>query len=224
MAQMCYYKLVTIVKIFLQRLLAALALCYSITVFAHPHSFIDMQNQLQIKDGHLIAMKMTWVMDPMTSADLLYDAQQAKESDEVWKQLSAEVMANVIKQHYFTSLYDKNKLIKFRFYPKEYHLSRKGNQAVLSFTLELAKPEPITGKTLTVMTYDPSYYVDMTYRSKKQISSLTDTLSQCKIQLITPKPSASMINYALSLDKGETPQEDLSLGQQFAQKVNIICQ
>ncbi|WP_442890546.1 DUF1007 family protein [Arsenophonus sp. PmNCSU2021_1] len=223
MTQMQPYKSIAIVKILLQNLLMALTLCYSITVFAHPHSFIDMQNELQIKDGNLIAMKMTWVMDAMPSADLLYDAQQAKESDEVWKQLSAEVMANVIKQRYFTSLYYKNKLIKFSFYPKDYHLSRKGKQAVLSFTLKLAKPETLTGKTLTIMTYDPSYYVDMTYSNKAKISS-TNTSIQCQIQLIAPKPSASIIDYALSLDKAERPQEDLSLGQQFAQKVNITCQ
>ena len=220
---MLYYRLITIVTILLRNLLIGLTLCYSITVFAHPHSFIDMQNDLQIKDGHLVAMKMTWIMDPMTSADLLYDAQQAKENDEVWKQLSAEVMANVIKQHYFTSLYNKNKLIKFSYYPKDYQLSRQRNQAVLSFTLALAKPEPLAGKTLIIMTYDPSYYVDMTYNNKGKIS-LTNISSQCQIQLITPEPSESLIDYALSLDKGQTPEEDLSLGQQFAQKVNLTCQ
>lgn len=220
---MLYYRLITIVKILLRNLLIGLTLCYSTTVFAHPHSFIDMQNDLQIKDGHLVAMKMIWIIDPMTSAALLYDAQQAKENYEVWKQLSAEVMANVIKQHYFTSLYNKNKLIKFSYYPKDYQLSRQGNQAVLSFTLALAKPEPLAGKTLIIMTYDPSYYVDMTYSNKGKIS-LTNISSQCQIQLITPEPSESLIDYALSLDKGQTPKKDLSLGQQFAQKVNLTCQ
>jgi ABC-type uncharacterized transport system substrate-binding protein len=40
-------------------------------------------------------MMMRWTMDEITSADLLYDAGNAKAGSEVWKKLAAEVMANV---------------------------------------------------------------------------------------------------------------------------------
>jgi ABC-type uncharacterized transport system substrate-binding protein len=36
---------------------------------------------------------MRWTMDEITSADLLYDAGNAKPGDEIWKKLAAEVMA-----------------------------------------------------------------------------------------------------------------------------------
>lgn len=79
------------------------------SAMAHPHSFIEMKNSLVITDNQLTGMKMTWTMDPLTSADLLYDAGNAANGSEIWKQLAAEVMANVIGQHYFTELYHEGK-------------------------------------------------------------------------------------------------------------------
>jgi ABC-type uncharacterized transport system substrate-binding protein len=50
-----------------------------------------------VTDGtQLSGLKMRWTMDEITSADLLYDAGNAKPGDEVWKKLAAEVMANVL--------------------------------------------------------------------------------------------------------------------------------
>ena len=76
----------------------------SLNVSAHPHSFITITNQLVVADGKLTGMKMRWVMDELTSADLLYDAGNAKPGDEVWKKLAAEVMANVLGPVSYTHL------------------------------------------------------------------------------------------------------------------------
>jgi ABC-type uncharacterized transport system substrate-binding protein len=40
---------------------------------------------------------------------------------------------------------------------------RSGHQAVLTFTLPLATPQPLAGQTFTFSTFDPTYYVDMFY-------------------------------------------------------------
>lgn len=74
----------------------------SFAAAAHPHSFITLKTQIMVKDDQLTGLKMRWVMDELTSADLLYDAGNAKPGDEIWKKLAAEVMANVLGQHYFT--------------------------------------------------------------------------------------------------------------------------
>jgi ABC-type uncharacterized transport system substrate-binding protein len=46
---------------------------------------------------------------------------------------------------------------------------------------------------------------------------------QCSYKLMTPQPNASLQAYALSLDKNDSPGEDLALGQQFAQRVTLQC-
>ncbi|GKP30609.1 membrane protein [Klebsiella quasipneumoniae] len=68
-----------------------------------------MQSEPVVKDGLLSAFKMRWTMDEITSSDLLYDAGNAKPGSEVWKKLAAEVMANVLGQHYYVDMfYDKD--------------------------------------------------------------------------------------------------------------------
>lgn len=109
----------------LRRLLAAFGAVFSAGAIAHPHSFIDMNTTFVAKDQRLVGLKMVWVMDEITSADLLYDAKNAKSDSEVWKKLAAEVMANVLGQHYFTDLYRDGKPVKYLNLPSEYHLSRQ---------------------------------------------------------------------------------------------------
>lgn len=192
--------------------------------WAHPHSFIDMQTTLVHQGDQLTGLKMRWVMDEITSADLLYDAGTAKAGSVIWKKLAAEVMANVLGQHYFTEFWHQKQPVKFDNLPPEYHLSRQGHQAVLEFILPLAHPQSLSGQRYTFSTFDPTYFVDMYYDSEKALTVPAELASQCHFELHTPKPDASMQAYALSLDKADAPAEEMDLGRQFAQTVTLICQ
>lgn len=50
----------------------------SFVAAAHPHSFIRLQTQVVSENEQFVALKMRWTMDALTSADLLYDAGNAK--------------------------------------------------------------------------------------------------------------------------------------------------
>ncbi len=191
---------------------------------AHPHSFIDMQTTLVTQQQQLTGLKMVWTMDEITSADLLYDAQKAKTDSDIWKKLAAEVMARVLSQHYFTDFYRDGKPVRYLDLPSEYKLSRKGDQAVLEFVMPLAVPQTLSGKPMIFSTFDPSYFVDMTYKDQSALHLPPELAKSCHITLFTPKPDASLQSYALSLDKADAPPEDMDLGQQFAQKVTLQCQ
>ena len=195
----------------------------SLSARAHPHSFITLSNQLLVEDGKLTGMKMRWVMDELTSADLLYDAGNAKPGSEIWKKLAAEVMANVLGQHYFTEFWHDGKRVKFANLPKAYGLSRQDHQAVLTFTLPLATPQTLAGQTYTFSTFDPTYYVDMSYENDGDVAFTPDYHGPCKVSLHTPQPNEQLLSYAQSLDKEDAPEEDMELGKQFAQKVTIQC-
>ncbi|MEO3991716.1 DUF1007 family protein [Pseudocitrobacter cyperus] len=206
--------------------------CVSLVFFAvlsfsaqsHPHSFITLSTEVVAQDGQMSGLKMRWVMDELTSADLLYDAGKAKPGDEVWKKLAAEVMANVLGQHYFTEVWHDGQKVKFENLPTHYGLSREGHQAVLTFTLPLATPQPLAGQTYSFSTFDPTYYVDMSYENDGDVVLPASLKSECKLAVHTPKPSEEMMSYALSLDKEDAPEEDMELGKQFAQKVTLSCQ
>lgn len=193
------------------------------SVWAHPHSFIDIQTTVEGENDTITGLRMHWTMDPITSADLLYDAGKAKSDSETWKKLAAEVMANVLGQHYFTEIYRDNAAIKFQPMPTEYHLSRQGNVAVLEFVLPLAHPQVLKGAPLEISTFDPTYFVDMSYQDKNAVRLAPALAEHCKTVLFTPKPSADLRSYALSLDKADAPDEDLALGKQFAQRITLEC-
>ena len=191
---------------------------------AHPHSFIHLKTEVVSENDRFVALKMRWTMDEITSADLLYDAGNAKPGDEIWKKLAAEVMANVLGQHYFTEFWHNGKKVKFDNLPTDYGLAREGHQAVLTFTLPLVNPQTLAGQTYTFSTFDPTYYVDMRYENDGDVSLPASLKSTCKLAVHTPQPSDEMMSYALSLDKEDAPDEDMELGKQFAQKVTLTCQ
>ncbi len=203
---------------------AAFFMVLSLSAVAHPHSFINLQSEAVVKDGLLTGFKMRWTMDEITSADLLYDAGNAKAGSEVWKKLAAEVMANVLGQHYFSELWHNGQRVKFANRPDGYGLARSGLQAVLTFTLPLATPQPVAGQTFTLSTFDPTYYVDMFYEQDSDFSLPAALRASCKATVMTPKPNDKMLSYAQSLDKEDAPPEDMELGNYFAQKVSLKCQ
>ena len=207
-------------RIFMTLFLAVL----SFGAGAHPHSFIHLQTEVVSENDRFVALKMRWTMDEITSADLLYDAGNAKPGDEIWKKLAAEVMANVLGQHYFTEVWHDGKKVKFKNRPTEYGMKREEHQAVLTFVLPLAEAQPLSGQKYTISTFDPTYYVDMSY-DKDSDARLSQTISQqCHISMHTPTPNEHMLSFAQSLDKEDAPPEDMELGKQFAQTVTLQCQ
>jgi len=196
----------------------------SFAAAAHPHSFISMKTELVADDAQISGLKMRWTMDEITSADLLYDAGDAKPGDEIWKKLAAEVMANVLGQHYFTEFWHNGQKVKFLNRPTTYGMARDGHQAVLTFILPLAQPQPLTGQKYTFAPFDPSYYVDMSYAEDRDVTLPAALQKRCSIAVHTPKPSDETLNFAIALDKDDAPPEDMELGKQFAQQVTVQCQ
>lgn len=193
-------------------------------VAAHPHSFISLKTEIVSEAGQITALKMRWKMDEITSADLLYDAGDAAPGSPVWKKLAAEVMANVIGQHYFTEFWHNGQKVKFAATPQAYALAREGHQAVLTFTLPLAHAQNVEGERYTFATFDPTYYVAMSYDAPGDVTLGQGLRERCKVAVKTPQPDESVQNFALSLDKADAPPEDMHLGKQFAQQVTLQCQ
>jgi ABC-type uncharacterized transport system substrate-binding protein len=63
----------------------------------------------------------------------------------------------------------------------------------------------------------------MTYKDQNALHLPPEMAPLCSYKLMTPQPNASLQAYALSLDKNDSPGEDLALGQQFAQRVTLQC-
>ncbi|MFZ7240702.1 zinc transporter binding subunit ZevA [Avibacterium endocarditidis] len=190
---------------------------------AHPHAFIDMQSKVLVEKGELVGFSMQWVLDEPSSASIIYDlAQSTQPSDK--QRLIDEAMKNIVNEHYFSYLFDKDKKkIKYKAQPQNYGMKSNGTQVMYYFDFLLSKPQVLKENHFTLATYDPTYFVAMSY--PEQLKSAVDFSAlpaQCQGNVIEPNVDEKMREYAASLDRSQR-DEDPSLGKVFSQKVEIIC-
>ncbi|AUP76413.1 DUF1007 domain-containing protein [Enterobacter sp. EA-1] len=197
----------------------------SFSVAAHPHSFIRLKTEVLADNGQFTGLKMRWTMDEITSADLLYDAGNAKPGEEIWKNWRRKSWLTYWVSTILPEVWHGGQKVKFLNRPTEYGMEREGHQAVLTFILPLAQPQPLHGQTYTFATFDPTYYVDMSYEHDSDASLPGALQTSCNVAVHTPETLGDeVLNYAQSLDKEDAPEEDMQLGKQFAQTVTLACQ
>lgn len=162
-----------------------MGLLLSPIAMAHPHSFIDMDARPVVNQQALVGVQMTWEMDELTSAELLLDAAAAKNSPSVWQSMADELMVNTQNQLYFTYLHYDGKPVRLAEKANNYSLTRHGNRAVFTFVLPLSKPLALAGHTVTLSTYEQSYYVDMRYASAKSFHLPDEIAHLCSVDVKT---------------------------------------
>ena len=199
-----------------------LDLFISCSVLAHPHAFIDMQTTPIIENNQLTGLSMKWALDEASSSAVIYDMKQAKTKNDQQK-LIDDVMGNVVSEHYFSYLYDaQNNKIKYSPHPKNYGVKIQGLQLQYYFDVPLAHSQKLEKNTFSLQTYDPTYYVAMTYASKSAVD-FSALPKNCQGKLIEPNVDEKIQAYASSLDKSQKNEDD-SLGVMFAQKIIIQCE
>lgn len=201
--------------------LACFLLLLSSVAGAHPHSFIHTKTVIEGTETNITGFKMVWTFDAMTTA-YLFDGEdlspQAKEAS--FQALADSIIENMKNEHYFTYFYDHNTPIRFKVV-KTGHMYEKNNEAILSFELPLSHPQPLLKDGLRLLIFDPSYYVDMSWKANSDIELSDSLASQCTYKIIEPHPTTEQMNYAMSLSMDADP--DNTLGQLFTQEVRLEC-
>ena len=208
-----------------KKLLLGLSLISPFSVLAHAHAFIDMQTKPLVKDNQLIGFSTQWLLDEASSSAVLYDMMQTKGDKAAKQKLIDEVMANVVNEHYFSYVFDKeNHKIKYKKQPENYGARVKGNEVEYYFDFLLAQPQALQNNEFTLMTYDSTYYVAMRYAEiGKRAVDFSELPNNCKGEVLEPNVDEKIKSYASSLDKSQKNEDD-SLGVLFAQKVKIKCE
>ena len=209
----------------MKKCLFYLALFTALNIQAHPHAFIDMKTKPLVKDNQLIGFSTQWLLDEASSSAVLYDMMQTKGDKAAQQKLVDEVMANVVNEHYFSYVFDKeNHKIKYKKQPENYGMRVKGNEVEYYFDFLLAQPQTLQNNEFTLMTYDSTYYVAMRYvETGKRAVDFSALPANCKGEVLEPNVDEKIKSYASSLDKSQKNEDD-SLGVLFAQKVKIKCE
>lgn len=212
-------------KTFSRSVLGIVCLFFSLSVSTHPHAFIDMKTKILVQEQQLIGFSMEWTLDEASSATVLYDMRQTRGDKQALQALVEEVMGNIVHEHYFSYLYDKaGKKIKYRSKPQNYGMKSNQNQVQYYFDFLLSQPRTLAKDELTLLTYDPTYYVAMYYdHENKNALDFSALPPQCQGRVIEPQVDAKIREYASSLDQTQRNEDD-SLGVIFAQKVMLLCE
>ncbi|WP_019615612.1 DUF1007 family protein [Psychromonas ossibalaenae] len=205
----------------LKVLLLCLSLFAAASVQAHPHSWVDTKTVIQGSDSHISGFHMSWSFDAMTSMYMLDGEDLSPENRaETLQKLADSVIENMYNEHYFTYFYDDEKPVKYKT-AQNAQLKQDKAKLILSFDLPLSKPQPLTADSLRLLIFEPSYYIDMSWKKSADIELSEALTRSCLIDLIAPNPTAEQMSYALSLPDDADP--DNELGQLFTQTVKLKC-
>ena len=193
---------------------------FSLNVLAHPHAFVDLKTQALTENQTLKGFRMSWTLDEIASSTLIYEMQSSADPNKTKQDLTQEMIDTAKKDHYFSYLYNqKSNLIPFTEAPSDYGFVVENNRIIFSMNVYLSEPQKLSTVPITLMSYEPTYYIAMEYNYQSDVS-IDD--KKCEIKVVQPKVDDTLKLYASSLDKDQTP-EDQSLGRAFAQKVEMKC-
>ncbi|RIY32491.1 hypothetical protein CKF54_04775 [Psittacicella hinzii] len=181
----------------------------------------------KLKDNHtaIYGLLFTMELDLLSSAPILTEVKRGEDS--FW----AEIATNFVEYDFFTIAKTngldpaKSKDIKFAHAVSMVDIRVNESKRVeVVYFAPFASPVILSDKDyIMLQTYDPSYYIDMSYKSYKDITfSNKNTIPTCDAGLELASPDASLVDYANSLPVDAKPN-DPNIGQYFTQTVYIGC-
>lgn len=206
-------------------LLGIACLLCSNAVLAHPHNWIDLRTQINIDErGYLTGFSQHWSFDQFFSMISYAELMNEYNDEPIGLASTAmKMVANVAPDSYLSELKVAGEVIPLPV-PKRYTLesvSVNGSPIlVLKMNFILKEPKLVKGKSITLQTFEPTYFVAMNYPSQEHVRVASNAL-HCTAQLIRATPSEELIDYATSLDRNV--KETQGLGDDFAERVAIQC-
>ena len=209
----------------LRLLLAALAglLALSEAAQAHPHVWVTIKSEvLYAPDGTATAVRHHWTFDEMFSAFAIQGMDTKKAGGLTRQDLAslAEINVASLKDfEFFTFVKAEGEPPRFSD-PKDYWLDHTNGVLTLHFTLPFK--QPVKAKRIDLEVYDTSFFVDFKLNAKEP-AALVGAPAQCKIAAQGAGEGAAAPQQQLSESFFQNLAPGSNLGQQFANRISVIC-
>jgi ABC-type uncharacterized transport system substrate-binding protein len=188
-----------------------MVLAVASNAWAHPHTFIDLKSTIVLTgDGQIGAIRAQWTFDEYYTSDLMRQVGGVQA-------FADTALVNLAPYGYFTELREGTNKAKFD-RPKDIAARLESKRLVLEFTLPLAKA---AGQSTTLSVYDPTYYIEMLHGSASSVVFQGPGSDRCRANIIEAKPDEKTRQRAMGMDRQATA--DHSLGEKFAERVDITC-
>jgi ABC-type uncharacterized transport system substrate-binding protein len=183
-------------------------LCPALPAMSHPHVFADGHVVLVVDAAReLTAVKNEWTFDAPFSAYAVtgLDKNHDGKLDAVELRPLAETsMKSLADYHFFTWVTSKGAEIELS-QPRDYAYRFTGGRLILSFTMPLKAPAPVTDD-LKIEIYDPEYFVAYSFPDRGA-AEVKGGPADCRATFVPPKPLDAQIMSALAAIPAE--QHDL---------------
>lgn len=190
-------------------------------VAAHPHAWIDLRSTVMLNEkGHVIGLQQEWLFDDFYTAVATEATGSASEKGTDWTALAKENLESLQAFDYFTqALADGKKVALSKV--TEYSSEVRGGRLWMRFLVPFAKPIDPAAQTFSYSVFDPTYYIEILHMKGDVVAFQGAGGNRCSGHIVKPKPSTELVLLAQALDKNA--KSDDTLGQMFAEKVNVSC-
>jgi len=209
----------------LNALLAAVALCVLMAgaASAHPHVFVTMSSEVVYgPDGSAIGVRHAWAFDDMFSSFATQGLDSKVPGQFTREELAplAEVNVTSLKEYdFFTYAKADGHKAEFK-EPVDYWLDYTNQILTLHYFLPFKSP--VKAKALNLEVYDPTYFVDFSFRDKDPVS-LAAAPPSCKAAVTSTNGNDTSQGQKLSEAFFNQLSAASTWGEQFAKKISVTC-
>jgi ABC-type uncharacterized transport system substrate-binding protein len=195
---------------------------------AHPHILIDAHTEIVFNAaGQVTEVTNVWDFDDAFSAFAIqgYDRNDDGILTRQELQPLAEInLKSLADYDYFTRMTVDGKSIPFG-HPRAYFDVFKNEKLTLHFTLPLARPLDVHGKTLQVNVYDPAYFAAVTFANDHPVE-LVGASAGCESVVHRPEPLDGATASRLAVipaSQRELPPELYAITNKLVNATRVTC-
>jgi ABC-type uncharacterized transport system substrate-binding protein len=195
---------------------------------AHPHILIEARAELLFNaQGQVVGVSNIWDFDDAFSAYAIqgYDSKGDGKPTQEELQPFAEINLKSLAEYgYFTRMKIDGVSINFA-HPKNYFDVFTNEKLTLSFTLPLAKPLDLRGRTLQLEVYDPTYFAAITFAQHEPVK-LVGASAGCESFVHRPEPLDPAIASqlaAIPASQRAPPPELFAVTDKLVNATRVTC-
>lgn len=195
---------------------------------AHPHVFVEARGEVFFDErGYVAGIRHRWTFDEAFSAYATQGLAASADGTftrETLAPLARTNVENLRDYGYFTFAKLAGTALLFR-EPEAEFAEFSGGKLTLNFTLRLSSPQPMTGRSLALRIYDPTYFVDFRFPDSSAVT-LANPPAGCIAQT-TPRPDLTAEQQAetAGFDMSAPPASanGIGPGSEFANVSMVHC-
>jgi ABC-type uncharacterized transport system substrate-binding protein len=195
---------------------------------AHPHILIEARTELLFNaQGQVVGVSNIWDFDDAFSAYAIqgYDSKGDGKPTQEDLQPFAEInLTSLAEYGYFTRIKIDGVSVSFA-RPRNYFDVFADEKLTLSFTLPLAKPLDVSGKTLQLEIYDPTYFAAITFAQHEPVK-LTGGSAGCQSVVHRPElldPAIASQLAAIPASQRAPPPNLFAVTDKLVNATRVTC-